>query len=918
MIGARPRTLFRVALAAVVMAGLIPTAAAPARAAGPVAEFDWAMPDRLGLDENGNGVIDVNTSSSFVSPDGWQVNFDACMSTPSTGALLRRFTWHVDQVLIGDPDAQASPCGGFTYYFPYEGEFEIALEVEDTTGATAHLVRTIAVQDFLVVAMGDSMGSGQGNPDIPIPGDRFGDVERLLTRLGDALVELATVESDYDRTSRRIDEARNALRNLALALQHQLDVCTIGLSTYDFDACAGEALVAVGDAFTALFEAAALLGRDVTMETQALFGEVLDELQEAADSLLDTARVAVSDAEEAFEIAKAGLQAEWQNRRCNRSANSGQARAALALERSDPHTSVTLVHLSCSGATIHEGLIGPYEGQEPPANDTLLPPQVDRAEALIGGREVDALLLSIGVNDVGFGDLINACVLQEPCTDWDARLDAQVRPRIEALCALVSVFDADCITHYQRMLDRYADPVLPDSAATIFENGAAGLPASYRDLAVALAEAFPAIAAEPDRVYINEYPNALEDDDRSVCSFEDDGPFGMLPGISATEGAWLRDHVTRNLNGMVADAAEAHGWTLIDGIFAAFAGHGYCADDAWVRRLQDSFRMQAQEFGTAHPTSAGHGTIRAQYLAALKAEMYRLDETTGLPDLTRPRAPVDAYAPGLDTSPPVVTGLPDRAANGAGWYNASVTIDWQAADPAPSSGTPTDPANTVAATDGADVVYTSDPSCDPVDRCATGSLALSIDTAPPTVACTLPAPVFTLGAAGATVSATVADTLSGPQTTAVSGAADTTTVGLKSLVLTGHDLAGNEGSSSCAYTVAYVFGEFSAPVNGGGVRNVVRAGRAVPLKWRLTDAAGAPVTGLSTAIVTVAGLACPAGATTDLIEESYSGGSGLQDLGDGYYQLNWKTPTSYAGSCKTMRLDLGEGLVHTALFEFTQ
>ena len=56
--------------------------------------------------------------------------------------------------------------------------------------------------------------------------------------------------------------------------------------------------------------------------------------------------------------------------------------------------------------------------------------------------------------------------------------------------------------------------------------------------------------------------------------------------------------------------------------------------------------------------------------------------------------------------------------------------------------------------------------------------------------------------------------------------------------------------------------------------------------------------------------------TTDQIEECSSGASDLQNLGDGTYQLNWKTPTSYANSCKTLKLDLGDGFFHTALFQF--
>lgn len=41
-------------------------------------------------------------------------------------------------------------------------------------------------------------------------------------------------------------------------------------------------------------------------------------------------------------------------------------------------------------------------------------------------------------------------------------------------------------------------------------------------------------------------------------------------------------------------------------------------------------------------------------------------------------------------------------------------------------------------------------------------------------------------------------------------------------------------------------------------------------------------------------------------------------MGDGYYQWYWKSPTTYANSCKTLKLDLGEGagFEHTALFQF--
>lgn len=100
----------------------------------------------------------------------------------------------------------------------------------------------------------------------------------------------------------------------------------------------------------------------------------------------------------------------------------------------------------------------------------------------------------------------------------------------------------------------------------------------------------------------------------------------------------------------------------------------------------------------------------------------------------------------------------------------------------------------------------------------------------------------------------------------------------------------------------------SRALNGDGVMNVVKAGRAIPLTWRLTDASGTPVTTLTTAAISVQSLSCDSGISEDQVEETTSGGSGLQNLGDGYYQLNWKSPASYAGSSKTLRLDLGEGI----------
>lgn len=111
---------------------------------------------------------------------------------------------------------------------------------------------------------------------------------------------------------------------------------------------------------------------------------------------------------------------------------------------------------------------------------------------------------------------------------------------------------------------------------------------------------------------------------------------------------------------------------------------------------------------------------------------------------------------------------------------------------------------------------------------------------------------------------------------------------------------------------------FTQPVDNLPVLNVAKAGSAIPLKWRLVDSANQPVTTLSSASISVRSLSCTTGTTLDQIEELAPGGSGLTNLGNGYYQLNWKTPSAYAGSCKTLLLDLGEGITRNAAFKFTR
>ncbi|HEX2992637.1 MAG TPA: PxKF domain-containing protein [Anaerolineales bacterium] len=133
------------------------------------------------------------------------------------------------------------------------------------------------------------------------------------------------------------------------------------------------------------------------------------------------------------------------------------------------------------------------------------------------------------------------------------------------------------------------------------------------------------------------------------------------------------------------------------------------------------------------------------------------------------------------------------------------------------------------------------------------------------------------------------------------------------------DNAGNSGNTAVvSYNVTFLFTGFLTPVDNLPVLNIARAGQVIPLKWRLTDVSGNPIPGLTDATVTAASWSCEDGDGGDSIEAYAGSSSGLQYLGDGYYQWNWKTSRSYANSCKLVSLDLGEGAGngHTALFQF--
>jgi lysophospholipase L1-like esterase len=161
-----------------------PVAAAPpgSAAAAVRARFDATMPDRFGLDADGDGLIDLPNSARYVQagssgacgascPTVFTLRLDASPSTATMDGMplpVVSFRWEVSGP-GGRHIVRLEAAPGLEIDLP-EGRYQVSLEVEasSTWGSVrGRTTREVAVEDLLVVAIGDSYASGEGNPERP-------------------------------------------------------------------------------------------------------------------------------------------------------------------------------------------------------------------------------------------------------------------------------------------------------------------------------------------------------------------------------------------------------------------------------------------------------------------------------------------------------------------------------------------------------------------------------------------------------------------------------------------------------------------------------------------------------------------------------------------------------------------------------
>lgn len=166
------------------------------------------------------------------------------------------------------------------------------------------------------------------------------------------------------------------------------------------------------------------------------------------------------------------------------------------------------------------------------------------------------------------------------------------------------------------------------------------------------------------------------------------------------------------------------------------------------------------------------------------------------------------------------------------------------------------------------------------------------------------------------------DSLSGVAScngTVANGAAiHSSTVGQKQFTVDGSDVAANTASRTNNYSVQYTFSGFGNPARPMPMMNVVKAGRTVPVKYSLLDANGAFISDLASfGSLLSAPVACDSSGSGPMEKANSAGSTTIRyDTASNQFIYNWKTDSSWAGSCRALQLTLNDGTQHLAMFQF--
>ncbi len=228
-------------------------------------------------------------------------------------------------------------------------------------------------------------------------------------------------------------------------------------------------------------------------------------------------------------------------------------------------TGLRVANLACASASISDGLLSAQSGRRP----VTPPAQVGVLKSI---SSLEAVIVSVGANDIGWADFLKYCYGLSRCDD-------QVSERL--MSSRLDTFQLQ----YAQLLQQLAD--LPTRPAVIVT--------SYYD---PFGETFDCAALQDPQAPVPAPPGY------GFAPESDDGdPAEKVP----TKVEPMRSILTQ-LNLILEEGAEAFGFTSVA---PTFEGHALCSDQPWVQGLSDP--------NPFHPNAAGELAIAAAQLPKLVA-----------------------------------------------------------------------------------------------------------------------------------------------------------------------------------------------------------------------------------------------------------------------------------------------------------
>ncbi len=380
----------------------------------------------------------------------------------------------------------------------------------------------------------------------------------------------------------------------------------------------------------------------------------------------------------------------WFNAACHRSLYSYQTRTALALAVQYPHIAVTYLPLACTGATINEGLFGSQRAREclitksgTNCQSTVNAQLAELREAIGAARKrqptrrLDALLLTIGANDINFSGLVADVIVDNAVERALFKRSGVIGSTDDSRAALTR----DLPQSFAKLREALKPLVGPDLSRVIYTSyanptlsGGASCPGGPAGFDI-----HPSFSADPARLanvssfvqreFIPAVKAMVQCTGGMLCrdpardrmtlveshqeTFADHG----FCARARTDPEFDRQCFSPKGDSFTADIVEAASSPLACGI-AASEYRAYLPRGRWIRDANDSYfaamtypqalpaSMQPADIhdatwgvlsavygGAVHPTAEGHAAMADAALPAV-AEVLRLNAADGAGEVT--------------------------------------------------------------------------------------------------------------------------------------------------------------------------------------------------------------------------------------------------------------------------------------------